>query len=112
MFWTAYELQRFRRREGPDLDLSGMFCDDTVLLWLRNPAVHLALPAGRSFTRRLSLKASLSLPALPTVPMTFSGWRPPPAKNSARPPPLPRAAASICPTHIHYPKCRGETGAA
>ena len=37
VIWTAYELQRFRRREGPDLDVAGMFCEDTVLLWLRNP---------------------------------------------------------------------------
>ena len=49
MFWTAYELQRFRRREGPDLDLSGMFCDDTVLLWLRNPKfIWLCQREGRS----------------------------------------------------------------
>ncbi|MBU4459414.1 MAG: DUF5060 domain-containing protein [Verrucomicrobia bacterium] len=35
--WTAFELQRFRRREGPDLDVAGQSCDDTILLWLRNP---------------------------------------------------------------------------
>lgn len=35
--WTAYELQGFRRREGPDLDVAGMWCNDHILLWLRNP---------------------------------------------------------------------------
>lgn len=35
--WTAFELQRFRRRDGPDLDVAGQSCDDTLLLWLRNP---------------------------------------------------------------------------
>lgn len=34
---TAYELQRFRRREGPDLDIAGRFCEDVILLWLRHP---------------------------------------------------------------------------
>lgn len=36
-FWTAYELVRYRRREGPDLDVLGMQTDDTILLWVRNP---------------------------------------------------------------------------
>lgn len=35
--WTAFELQRFRRREGPDLDVAGWCCDDFILLWLRHP---------------------------------------------------------------------------
>jgi len=34
---TAYELQRFRRREGPDLDIAGQFCEDYILLWLHHP---------------------------------------------------------------------------
>ena len=35
--WTGFELTRFRRREGPDLDVYGMQCSDIILLWLRNP---------------------------------------------------------------------------
>lgn len=35
--WTAFELQRFRRRAGPDLDVAGQGCEDFLLLWLRNP---------------------------------------------------------------------------
>ncbi len=35
--WTAYELQNYRHREGPDLDAMGMETDDTILLWVRNP---------------------------------------------------------------------------
>jgi hypothetical protein len=36
-FWTGYELRKFRRREGPDLDVVGIQCEDHILLWLRNP---------------------------------------------------------------------------
>ena len=35
--WTAYELQNFVRREGPDLQVIGMQTDDIILLWVRNP---------------------------------------------------------------------------
>lgn len=35
--WTAFELRRFRRREGPDLDVAGQCCADHILLWLRHP---------------------------------------------------------------------------
>jgi len=35
--WTGFELTRFRRREGPDLDVYGMQSGDFILLWLRNP---------------------------------------------------------------------------
>jgi hypothetical protein len=34
---TAYELQNYFRREGPDLDVYGMQAEDYVLLWVRNP---------------------------------------------------------------------------
>lgn len=36
-FWTAYELENFRRREGPDLEVAGQSCEDFILVWLRNP---------------------------------------------------------------------------
>jgi hypothetical protein len=35
--WTAYELQNYLRREGPDLEVRGLQTEDYVLLWLRNP---------------------------------------------------------------------------
>jgi len=35
--WTGFELQRFRRREGPHLDVAGQVCEDVILLWLRSP---------------------------------------------------------------------------
>ena len=35
--WTGYELCKYRRREGPDLDVAGICTDDYILLWLRNP---------------------------------------------------------------------------
>lgn len=35
--WTTFELQRFRRRDGPDLDVATWCCEDVILLWLRNP---------------------------------------------------------------------------
>lgn len=36
-FWTAFELQGFRRRQGPDLDVATWCCEDVIMLWLRNP---------------------------------------------------------------------------
>lgn len=35
--WTAYEIEEYRYREGPDLDVVGTYTDDYVLVWLRNP---------------------------------------------------------------------------
>ena len=35
--WTAYELQDYLRREGPDLEVLGMQTDDYLLVWARNP---------------------------------------------------------------------------
>ena len=37
MLWTGYELCNYRRREGPHLDVAGIYTDDHLLLWLRNP---------------------------------------------------------------------------
>ncbi|MEW6354821.1 MAG: DUF5060 domain-containing protein [Planctomycetota bacterium] len=34
---TAYELTKFIRREGPDLDVMGIQTDDILLIWTRNP---------------------------------------------------------------------------
>ena len=36
-FWTAYELDKYVRREGPDLDVLGMQTADHILLCVRNP---------------------------------------------------------------------------
>lgn len=36
-FWTAYEFTRYRRRDGPDLDVLGLQTHDYILLWVRNP---------------------------------------------------------------------------
>jgi hypothetical protein len=35
--WAAYELENYRLRVGPDLDLQGLQTEDYVLLWARNP---------------------------------------------------------------------------
>jgi len=35
--WTGFELTRFRLREGPDLDVYGIQCEDVIFLWLRQP---------------------------------------------------------------------------
>ncbi|MDH7568307.1 MAG: DUF5060 domain-containing protein [Armatimonadota bacterium] len=36
-FHTAYELRRYVRRTGPDLEVMGLHCEDYLLLWARNP---------------------------------------------------------------------------
>ena len=35
--WTAYELQDYLRRQGPDLEIIGLQSDDCLLVWVRNP---------------------------------------------------------------------------
>ncbi|MBT3377481.1 MAG: DUF5060 domain-containing protein [Lentisphaerae bacterium] len=59
-FWTAYELVRYRRREGPDLDVTGIQTHDTILLWVRNPQfAWLFIREGREPT--LQPEGSLTL---------------------------------------------------
>jgi len=35
--WTAYELQDYLRRQGPDLEIAGLQTNDYLLVWVRNP---------------------------------------------------------------------------
>ena len=38
--WTAYELENYLRREGPDLEVRGIQTEDYILLWVRNPGFN------------------------------------------------------------------------
>jgi len=59
-FWTGYELCNYLPREGPDLDVAGIYTDDTILLWLRNPEfVWVYLREGRKPKERAAGRLTL-----------------------------------------------------